>query len=569
MIVDRRRKHRGALMKRLSALSLAFLVVTLFVSSCQTSSPQLGSQTNWIKACDTKSDCGALECICGMSTTTCESDAQSSELEGAECVDTMDAGAIALCDGQVHSDKFCMTLCDDAKCANGSFCQADACAPALQSETLFTIDPTIIHQALIGFGASLAYDENLIVSYPNKEALFDVMFSESGFDVIRIANRFEGNNETDLSAATEVVAAATDRLGRPPVVFITSGSPPDALKPNGNRYCSNLDPNCTLVRNVEGGFDYEAFAEHWRASLAAYANAGVVPDFVSIQNNADWLPGGEGAAEACRFLPEEGTLLLSMPDGQEILAEFPGYAQALAEVEAATSDLEAAVSFAAPEVGSPIMVGGYSESLADAPYDAIALHLYGVDPLNVPRDQLERVGALSFETGKPVIQSEMASDGFGTALLTHYTLTLARGAAYIQQPFVTNSTDMNSSVLIGLDGETIVTFPSYHALAHFARTTGPGWLRIETTADSADILGSSWISPDEDSLTVVLLNPTQSAIDVEVTIDASVAHLLDEALVTRTTFDGVERSANLGTLSPNRSVRVPARAILTIATAPD
>src|SRR5690606_35864557 len=209
---------------------------------------------------------------------------------------------------------------------------------------------------------------------------------------------------------------------------------------------ANSDPDCTLVRNTEGAFNYAAFAEHWRASLEAYGNVGVVPDFVSIQNNADWLPGGDAVAEACRFLPEEGTSLVTIPDGQQVATEFPGYAQALTAVQQAVSDIEATFSFAAAEVGSPIMVRSYSEGLLEVPYDAIALHLYGVDPQSIPRDQLESVGTLSSETGKPVIQSEMAADGFSTALLAHYTLTLARGAAYIQQPFVANSTDRNSSV---------------------------------------------------------------------------------------------------------------------------
>jgi hypothetical protein len=44
---------------------------------------------------------------------------------------------------------------------------------------------------------------------------------------------------------------------------------------------------------------------------------------------------------------------------------------------------------------------------------------------------------------------------------------------------------------------------------------------------------------------------------------------LGKARVIRTVFNGVERSAELGVLSPERVVRLPGRAIVTIAASSD
>ena len=56
-------------------------------------------------------------------------------------------------------------------------------------------------------------------------------------------NRFEGDNQEALSTSSEIVEAATTRLGRAPTLFMTSGSPPAALKANGDRYCSDSNPD--------------------------------------------------------------------------------------------------------------------------------------------------------------------------------------------------------------------------------------------------------------------------------------------------------------------------------------
>jgi len=426
-----------------------------------------------------------------------------------------------------------------------------------------TVEPSTTHQTLLGFGASLAYDDDLIVSQQDKAALYDALFANSGLTMLRLRNRFEGNNLDQLDAAAEIVAEATKRIGHAPTLFMTSGTPPAALKANGRRFCANADADCTLAQAAGGGFDYAGFAEFWRGSLEAYESVGIHPDFVSIQNNPDYIPPDATALEACRFLPVEGTSVVTTPDGQTVTAPFPGYSEALSAVQSAVSSV-GDYAFAAAEAGSLVMTSRYEE-LAPATYQALAYHLYGTQVSDVDLAGLQALRSYGQQTGRPVIQSEMPAPGFDTAVLAHYSLTVADAAAYLQQTLVGSDFGEGAMTLFAIDGKSFARLPAYHALAHFARFTAPGWRRVEAGSDDTHLLVSAWSPPDGSALTVVLINTGSDGEGAEVTVSGNAAALLAKAQVTRTVFDGVERSANLGALSSEHIVRVPGRAIVTVS----
>jgi len=550
------------------ARSAAF-AAALALWACEPAQPQLGSQTNWIKACDTSDECGLMECLCGACTISCDDEAACAGQGLGVCVPPADAGSISLCGGTTPVSGMCLERCEDATCPTGTNCVSGVCQPAVAPDAHVIVDPDVRHQALIGFGASIAGSELAIVDHPNRSALFEAMFAQSGFDVVRMNSRF-GEASTDaLTASVEIVAEATLQLGQSPFVIMASASPPAALKANGSRSCTGDDPNCTLVRDAGGGFDYAGFAEYWRGSLEAYEAAGLHPDLVSIQSNVDWIPTEEQVSAACRFLPEEGTMAMTTADGQTIEAEFPGYLQALTLVESAVATLGTPFSFAAPEAGSTVMVERYTEVLSSDAYQAVALHSFGTDPAAIDPPHMEELRALAASVQKPLLQTEMEAGGLDTALLTHYFLALTDASAYLQAQFVSSTIDQESFALIGLDAETFETLPAYHALAHFARETAPGWLRVDATNDSNVLLSTAWLAPDEQALTVVLINPGDSELAAEISLAAPLNALLESALVTRTTFDGVERSAGLGELAGDRIVRVPSHAVVTVASGSD
>jgi hypothetical protein len=436
-----------------------------------------------------------------------------------------------------------------------------------------TIDTSVRHQSLVGVGASLGYSDEEIAAHPAREALFDALFGESGFDIVRLRNRFEGDNAAQLESAGSILSAAAVRLGRPPTIVISAGSPPATLKANGSRTCAGRPDTCTLITTFDGNFAYAEFAEHWRASLEAYAAAGVVPSYMSIQNNPDWSPPESTPLEACRFLPEEGVDEV-MVDDELVTAAYPGYREALAAVQAALSSVGATPEIVAPEVGSLEAVNGYVAQLDPTTYDAMGFHLYyTIDPAAVDVAPFREVRDLAQASGRPAFQTEMRADGLATAVLMHYSLTEADAAVYLQNDFVVSSTreDGDPAALIALTSIGFESQGPYHSLRHFARDTDPGWTRVatetktETETETTATLASAWLAPDGEALTVVLLNPWRTPVTVAIEFDADIASELTTTVVTRTVFSGVERSVDLGVLGADNVVSLPSESIVTVA----
>ena len=558
-------------------VSLLAVAACLTLGACSSEEPQTGSQTNWLKSCNSSADCGDLDCVCGTCTVACETTESCSELTPGECINTGDRGAVALCNGLTPEESLCLQRCNDAECPNGSQCIAGICSPAREPSVRIEIDPSTTAQELIGLGASVAYDGDAIIAHPEKSALYDAMFSDSGLDIIRLRVRFNGDNPQVLAEATELVAEAQARMETPPLVFLASSSPPPNLKANGIKFCPQLDPNCTLTRAADGGFDYAGFADYWRSTLEAYETAGVVPDFVSIQNNPDWLPPYLEGGEACRFLPEEGTISVTLADGTTVDAEFPGYQTALRAVRAAIAPLGRTYSFVAPDSGNLAALTPYTDVLEPGSYEVIGYHLFGNAPPYIPFGELEDLKAVRDATGVPHMQTEMGANGLGTAVLLHHTFVTAGGSAYIQNQFVSQGIDQNGTSPIGSDAETFELQPPYHALAHYARSTEPGWLLAGATASGEEpeelegVLASAWVSPDASELTIVVVNQADSYSDVLISAPPDWEAALTEANVTRTVFNGIERSADLGKLPPDRVLRIPGRSVVTITatSAPD
>lgn len=548
----------------LVALTLS-LASSLALGACSSEQPQTGSQTNWLKPCASSEDCGELDCVCGTCTLTCDAEDSCEDFHSGECIQVSDDGAVALCNGLTPEAPLCLQRCDDTPCQSGSVCIAGICSPARQASVLVAVDPSATAQELVGFGASISYDGDAIVSHPQKSELYDAMFADSGLDIIRLRSRWTGANPESLAAASEIVAEAEARMENAPLIFLSSSSPAPSIKANGVTFCPQSDPECTLSRNVEGEFDYAAFADHWRALLDAYEALGITPAYLSIQNNPDWLPAFPEGGEACRFLPEEGAETVTLPDGTTVEAEFPGYVEALDAVRTALEPLGKSYLFVAPEAGNLGALEPYTDVLLAGSYDVIGYHLFRNDPPNVPLEQLEELRAFSEAAGTPHMQTEMGADGLGTAILTHHTFVTAGGAAYIQNQFVSQGLDQNGGSPIGSDPETFEIQPVYHALAHFARRTDPGWLLGEATSDSEDILSSAWVSPDGTALTIVLVNQADDYSDIEIATPTDWETALANASLTRTVFNGIERSAALGLMPSDRVLRLPGRSVVTIA----
>ncbi len=523
------------------------------------------SQTNWLKSCQISADCGVLSCVCGVCTQTCETDASCTQTKGASCIKASDPGVVTQCGATPpEAAGICMPRCEAGSCPQNQTCAAGLCTPIADPGPRVSVDLSQSHQVLVGFGASLAYVEADIVDHPKRDQLLDAIFKDAGLDVLRLRNRYV--ETSDVSSSGELIAAATARLGHAPGIFLTSWTPPAALKENAGLMCNGSPHTCKLNKNSQGSFDYQAFAQYWRASLEAYAKAGVKPDYIGLQNNPNWAPKASEVFEASKFLPVEGTATVTV-GGRDVEVEYPGLAEAQRAVLEALAGLESRPKLLAPETSGSGNIADYVTNLDLNEVAAFAHHLYGSDPAAMDPGNLATLNALPAESRRPVFITEMEADGFNTALALHQATVNEDAAVYLQNALISAASGpaVNAQAVLSVDDASFVAQEPYHALRHFARATDPGWVRVDASSTLSELLVSAWRSPSSDALTLIVINAGPAEASFELDLPAIGATASE---VTRSSFEGTERSASLGPLSPNEVLRLPARAIMTVALGP-
>lgn len=526
--------------------------------------PQLGSQTNWFVECSTTAQCGdGLACECGHCTVRCEDSSACADLPGATCIAETDTSAVAVCGGHVAPAGLCLPACDDqGGCPEGSSCAAGVCMPSGTADATLSMDLETRHQTLIGFGAGTGFSEDAIVEHPEREALFEAAYVEAGLDALRLRNRYEEGNEDILLVAAEIVSSVEAALGRTPTVLINASSPPAALKENGDRQCAGNADTCTLRRDDEGAFDYAALADYWRASFDAYAAVGVPLHYLSVQNNPNIVPRAEAPGEACFFLPEEGETTVTIDDA-EVTVSMPGYREAVAAVRSALEDVAEPPKFLAPDTPGLGSAYDYASALDASEYDAVSVHLYGLTRAS-DIAPFENIGQLSLDRSQPVFQSEAAAEGLDAAVLIHRALVSANASAYLQNELATTAENAAPVSLFWMLEDSIERQLPFYVFAHYARYTDPGWVRVEVQVTGDSPLVTAWMAPDERALTMILVNPTDQDGRAHVELPAGFTGDGVVSRVLRTVFDGVERTADLGPLPDDGSVRLPAHSMATV-----
>ena len=189
-----------------------------------------------------------------------------------------------------------------------------------------TINPADTKQEIIGFGGGSVYYQNWIAKLPveDQEVLFDTAFTGLNLSLLRIANWYQDEDATKLQDDINIVKAAQKRLGSHLKIEMSSWSAPGNLKPSGslNGYDGHSKSDKTLNKasgDAYGAYAYTDFANWWKRSLEAYAAQGIVPDYISLQNEPDM----EANYEETLFEPTETN-------------EIAGYKEALNKTECKT-----------------------------------------------------------------------------------------------------------------------------------------------------------------------------------------------------------------------------------------
>lgn len=371
------------------------------------------------------------------------------------------------------------------------------------------IDATRRYQILEGFGAAVAWHQGRLVGNVSDE-VYTLLFPDLGLDILRFRNRFERSDHSDGNLAEEVTIfeRATRALGHAPKLLLSSWSPPAALKANGKERCAN-NPNCTLAKH-NGSFVYGEFADWWARSLSHYAGLGLVPDFISIQNEPDFIPGNW---EGCKFTPEESN-------------DYPAYGKALAAVHERLVKLPKRPRLLGPEVLGIHYhrIPNYLAALDQTLLDGVAHHIYERGNDNMwdwrspgPDSFLDEMTEVRDATALPTFQTEFNTDedhgvdgGFETAWLIHHTLVTQGAVAFLYWDLIWSG----NKGLVSLIGLTAKPRDHYYALRHFARFTEPGFTRVAATSDDENLLASAYVSPDGRQVTLVLLNTADGVASV-------------------------------------------------------
>ena len=236
-----------------------------------------------------------------------------------------------------------------------------------------TVDPTATQQEILGFGGGSVYYQGWILGMAeqNQEALFDTAFTGLNLSFLRMGNWLQSdealaNSADSLAADIKIVKAAKQRLGDHLKIEMASWSAPGKLKPsgsvNGKDGASKSDKSLNKAAgDAYGAYAYTAFANWWKQSLQAYNAAGIVPDYISLQNEPDM----EADYAETLFDPTE-------------TSEVAGYKQALDAVYDAVKTMPNPPKILGPE---PLGIGynnfqKYMAELDESKLDGYAYHIY-------------------------------------------------------------------------------------------------------------------------------------------------------------------------------------------------
>jgi glucuronoarabinoxylan endo-1,4-beta-xylanase len=441
-----------------------------------------------------------------------------------------------------------------------------------------TIDVEVAtkYQVMVGFGAAAAYFANYPSIHPSSAAIYQTIFNDLGLQVLRIGNWFQNNNDNgaSLNATVTLVKGAQAALGYTPVLLMSSWNPEISLKSNGVN-----DAGGTLIKTASGGYDYADFGQWWSQSLAAYAAAGVMPDYISIQNEPNFSTTNEGT---CLFDPTED-------------ATNAGYGAALDAVKtaiaAASPPLTKVPKMVGPEVDGlannrlTSYVNGITATGQLGELDAIAHHLYNGGTAALPNSFDAALSSAAQVAGSlPTWMTEYAPnnpDMFDTAALIQNSVTVEGVSTYLYWDLFWPAAPVGSPPegLVSIESPSdpstwrspngFFINDSYYAIQHFAKWIGVGWQRVGATASVGSVGVSAFLSPDGTQLTVVLVNT--DGVDHPITITAGGADGGPPAFGTTAVYrtsGTAERANPLGPLPAEGGFDFPAQAIATVTFGP-
>lgn len=349
------------------------------------------------------------------------------------------------------------------------------------------------HQALEGFGGSIAFYNSWVTDHPNKEEIYQLLFDDLGLDWLRIRNVYR--NEANFTTSDVEFVQKAKQYNPNAKVLMCSWSPPASIKD------INSTDSGTLAKE-NGQFVYGKFADYWRDALIAYGKLGVKPDLISIQNEPDWLTT---AWETNMFEPTES-------------AKYPGYDKALDSVYNKIKDLPQSPKILGAE---PLGIGynrfdEFTNPIKNKPYlYGYAYHLYHGGDEALPdsyNGSLSNIATNFSDRPNFMTEFELYEQGWlKTAWLVSNVLTKGNSASFFYWNIVWPQTG-----LINLENpyekgswKTTKGYsinPHFYAFKHFSKPLSGGYTRIDAINKNDVVRTSAFINTNKDEVVIVVIN---------------------------------------------------------------
>jgi len=372
------------------------------------------------------------------------------------------------------------------------------------------VKANIKKQTIDGFGGSIAYYENWVVSHPKRSMIYDYLFRDLGLSILRSRNMYmnEGGTNTGVNDTKTVVSEGKKRSSFD--IMMSSWSPPGKYKSNGKP--ANDETMATLATDAAGNFVYGDFAKWWYKSLLDYKAKGIDIKYISIQNEPNWNPGYEG----CIFMPTEQTVNdTKLAKNVKVASYAKAFNAVYDTIAKYKSNLKIDPKMIGPEVlgienawsGRP---GDYTKYMDMTKCYAVAHHLYtGTDPATMVTNMTVLNNAYP---AIPKMQTEYSDkDWLTLSQIIHNSLVVENVSAYLVWEIIWPGSDFidmenpwNSGSWVNTNGFKVGI--KYYMFKQFANFIKPGYSRVETTGSTTSLKVSAFLSPDGKNMSIVAIN---------------------------------------------------------------
>ena len=413
-------------------------------------------------------------------------------------------------------------------------------------------------QKMEGFGASGAFGEQSLRLHNDFEEIVEVAFNDLGLDLYRIQNRYNHLNtnppwQQGWLGSKEILAEAESVTGRDIKVLMTAWGPPANLKSN------NSITNGGTLAMSGGSYRYDDYAQWWLDGFNYYNNNGVEVDYVSIQNEPQYL----ATWASCILDPTEG-------NGNA------GYDKAFETVWqkfATTFGKSAMPRFVAPEHQSTGVskMNEYVDALGPH-YDriyAFAHHLYSGNAYQNPDVLNADFTSLTNLLYKPLFQTEYGKANtvddditrkLNLAKLMFNALTIENVSAYFYWGLWWTTDDGEGLIYLPSgNSSTYQLLPEYFAFKHYSAFIHEGWRRLDVDTSDGNLHASAFASPNRDKMSVIIVNDDTWAKQWDFNFDNTTVS--GGTIYQSTATNNCE---NIGSFTPGSSLVFPPKSITTL-----